>query len=232
MLHQRSRVPSCARLAITRATGASTIALLAVACARQPAPCLGARSCSAGLECLAARCSLEGDVPVDPHSSRRVLTPTKLWVGSPRLQGSVPATLTFGGTPAAVLYLEFERLAARGEIDAAFLILEPVTASNAGGDVQLEVRRAEAWSGQARFTPSQRPRLSPPVARGMARAHPPLPARIDVTRLMRFLSANPQLAPTLVVRAETGSSSFSVSTGAGSGSAPRLDVYLRRAELK
>lgn len=172
-------------------------------------------------------------MPVDPHSSRRLLTPSDLWVGNPRVPAGVPATVTFGDIAAASLYLEFERIATGGEIDAAFLILEPVVASNAGGDVRLEVRRAEDGSRLARFTPSQRPRLSPPVARGIARAHPPLPARIDVTRLMRFLAANPQLASTLVVRAEAGSSSsFSVSTGAGSGNAPRLDIYLRPAKLK
>jgi hypothetical protein len=49
---------------------------------------------------------------------------------------------------------------------------------------------------------------------------------------MRFLWANPELAPTLVVSAEAGSNGFSVSTGAGSGAAPRLDVYLRTGKLK
>lgn len=199
-------------------------------CAAPGEPCLGANGCGRGFECLAARCVLEGTTPVDPATLRRHARPSALAVAGGAAPPELGAAVTLGNPAVApsALYLDFERVWTTGTIEAAFLVLSTAQGALAGADVELLVARAQSPWSVSSFSWAEKPGIGRAEARGIARAAPELPVRIDVTELVRFFRDHPARAHGLVVyaRSDTGPG-VTLSTGLGDGPAPELDVYLR-----
>jgi hypothetical protein len=206
-------------------------ALLLAGCGTTPQPCLGATGCPASTECLAARCVDEGSAPVDPSTERVLLNPSGIAVAASSAPDAIGASVTFGNASSApvALYLRFEQTWRAGPVDSAFLILEPSAGTVGGLDLEVEVGRADrSWTGPG-FSWSERPGISPPFSRAVARSSPRMPVRIDVTELLRFFADHPAQDFGLVLRARSaGGAGVTLSTGVGGGPPPRLDVYLVR----
>lgn len=203
-----------------------------LACSASPRPCLSASTCPGGTECLAARCVLDGSVPVDPESERVVAMPTELALATVTSPEALGPSITLGNSARSpvALYLRFEQTWRPGSIVAAFLLLEPTAGAITGPDLELEVWRvAHGWAGPG-FAWSEKPGFAPPSSRAIARSAPRFPVRFDVTRLVRFLTDHPAKDHGLVLRAvsETGPG-ITLDTGLGGGVPPRLEVYFARA---
>jgi hypothetical protein len=158
-----------------------------------------------------------------------VLAPIALAVASDAATPDLAASVRFGsaGSGPVALYVRFDSKAYSEDTESAFLLLDPESHSTPSEDIELEVGRARrAWQGSD-FSWAGQPGFTSPVARGVARTHPALPIRIDVTELVRFIAAHPPAAFGFVVRArEKRPFGVSVATGMYGGSAPRLDIYV------
>jgi hypothetical protein len=115
-----------------------------------------------------------------------------------------------------------------GEIDGAFLLLEPASnGSQLAGDLPIEVWRiTEDWvSDEVSWL--KRPTLSYPFSRAVGRSGRS-PVRVDVTEHIRSFAEHPRAAFGLAIRCEAKSGGgISYSTGFGGGAPPRLEVYSR-----
>ena len=202
------------------------------ACASLPAPCAGASVCGRGEECLANRCVQAGVLPAPDTSERRVLEPASIVVLAPgRSASDLPAAVTFGSRaegPSLLLLRFVPRWPAHSRIASAFLLLDPWPGTQPNlEDVPVEVWRIEAPWQAHQVTWLDRPRLGYPRSGGLARTAPPSVLRVDVTRLVRELTAPGRHDHGMAVasRADSpGGASFA--TGASGGYAPRLEVYL------
>jgi hypothetical protein len=190
--------------------------------------------CSADMECLANRCVPLGSDPVQPSTRRIVAAPSAIAVVSSRGTGgeTLPAAVTFGGAAegAAALYLRFAPVwHGAGAIQNAFVLLEPLPGTQiAPDDVEVEAWRvAGAWD-PLRLAWLAQPRLAPPRARGIARASPPAPLRIEVTEIVRYWQKHARSERGLAIKSAAGDAfGASFATGAGGGAAPRLELYAR-----
>ncbi|MCC6217268.1 MAG: hypothetical protein IT376_20590 [Polyangiaceae bacterium] len=216
-----------------RAPGALGIgALLALACAPGPQPCVTPGTCPTGEECLANRCVASGGEPVAPGARRVVLAPVELAViREGRALRGLPLAVTFGraGAPREALLLGFGgELRRDGELEAAFLVLEPVEGEPSAEDVPVRVSRVlERWR-PGEVGGRRAPAAGEPSARGVARTRPALPLRVDVTAIVRRWRADPHGAAGVVVRADAESpDGATYALGSGRGRAPYLELYLR-----
>lgn len=208
---------------------ALALTLSAVGCASRPVPCAGAGGCPKGHECLASRCAIEGGAPVPAETRRFLLTPAAIAIADGEPAQGVAASVTLGAHASApsALYLRFEQSWRKGQVRAAFLLLEPRPGALAGQDVPLEVwRTGRRWTASS-FRWSEQPGFAPPFALGIGRAAPALPVRVDVTEIVRYFAQHPSADHGFVVRAgERSGAGITLSTGVDGGAAPRLDVYL------
>ena len=211
--------------------GAACLAL--AACRASPEPCSSPGTCPEGSECLANRCVPAGGEPVTSDSNRRVSEPIAIAVVSAHAQSSreLPAVATFGGSARGktALYLRFNPIwRGGGKIDSAFLLLDPAEGRAPNADVTVT-----AWRVRGRWSPErlhwlEQPELAPPSADGIARGAPPLPLRIDVTRIVQYLAKHPGSDRGFALIASSGAGpGVGFATGAAGGRAPRLEVYLR-----
>ncbi len=199
------------------------------ACNALPEPCAGAQSCSAGRECLAARCTIEGGLPVAASTRRVRVAPAALALAGPKPALSIPPSVVLGARwhDTRALYLRFPQTWRGGRVRSAFLLLEPQGAARTGADVVLEVGCAGRDWHPRELSVNEQPGLVAPFSRGIARAAPALPVRVDVTEIVRFWAEHPERDHGLGVRASSVTDvGVSLATGAAGGSAPRLDVYL------
>ena len=207
-----------------------SVAAFAFGCARGPIPCAGAGSCPSGRECLASRCVLEGSAAVPNAARRLLLRPSALGVARGRESnpGMAPGvTLGRRADNDTALYVRFDSQWNQGRIVSAFLLLDPLPGSPSASDITLEVWRARRDFTSTTFAWSAQPGLAPPYARGISRALPPSPVRVDVTELLSFLAAHPSQDHGFVVRAtEQSEVGVTLATGLDGGLPPRLDVYL------
>ena len=172
-------------------------------------------------------------MPAD--SQRLVAEPSAMALVSARGQregGELPPAVTFGGGAegAAALYLRFPPVwRGKQRVEAAFVVLEPMPGTAASSeDVEVEVWRVRvpwksedlSWLGQ--------PERALPKSRGIARATPAAPLRIDVTELARYFAAHAQSDFGIALECGSGSGAgASYATGASGGRGPRLELYLR-----
>ena len=181
--------------------------------------------------------------PVAPDTTRMVLDAAEIAVVRAQVPGKssagtgLPPTITFGGPAPSdeQLLVRFPRSWAAGDVDAAFLLLEPATSADpTGADVQLQVALAgTAWSAG---TLDHAPPARAPKSAGLARTRPPSPLRLDVTAQLKALQGLERADHGLLVRSDGlagGSLPHSLpdhgatySTGTD-GELPRLDVYFR-----
>jgi hypothetical protein len=164
-----------------------------------------------------------------------VLIPSAIAIANREPARGVAASVTLGAEASApsALYVRFEQSWRKGQVRAAFLLLEPRPGALAGPDVPLEVWRTERrWTGSG-FGWSEQPGFAPPFARAIGRAAPALPVRVDVTEIVRYFAKHPNADHGFVVRAgqQTGAG-ITLSTGVDGGSAPRLDVYLEEQKTR
>jgi hypothetical protein len=217
-----------------RAAAALWFAICALACAASPTPCMGVGTCPEGSECLANRCTVLGADPVAADTRRMVVTPASMAVvsaTSPGPSSELPPAITFGGSAgAAALYLDFpaEWLRAR-HIEAAFLILDPMPGTpRASKDVRVRAWRVAGDWDRSELTWLAQPQLAPPSAAGIARTAPPMPLRVDVTSIVRYLAEHRRDDHGIALKAGGGSAvGASFATGASGGNAPRLELYVR-----
>jgi hypothetical protein len=125
------------------------------------------------------------------------------------------------------LYLRFPPSFRGSKVRAAFLLLDPRPGTPAGPDVPLEVWRADGEWRPEQVTSRAQPGFALPVATAIGRSAPPSLVRVDVTEIVQFLAAHPELDHGLVVRATArGTLGIAFATGVAGGNAPRLDVYV------
>ncbi|HEY2408271.1 MAG TPA: DNRLRE domain-containing protein [Polyangiaceae bacterium] len=143
--------------------------------------------------------------------------------------GALPTAVTFGGAgEQTILLVAFERSwARRGRVQAALLHLDPREGSPASdGVVSLHASRIRDPWRAAELTWENRPALNPPYAEANAEAHGEL--RIDVSALIRSADKHPDEDYGVALSAERGSGAGATfATGAGGGSAPWLEVFVR-----
>jgi hypothetical protein len=203
---------------------------LAVACAPRAVPCLGVDGCPVNTECLAARCVNFSAAPVASASRRISATPSRMAIATDDRSWNLGPSAVLGSDSSdTTLYLHFAPIWQTGRLDSAFLILEPARGALPGDDVPLQVFRVQGpWTAPAESR-GRALRLVSPTARGIGRAFPDLPVRIDVTAIVRYLARNPDGNYGLAVRATRGAPpGLAISTGLDGGSPPRLDVYFER----
>ncbi len=216
---------------------AVTAVLGAVGCARPlDTPCASPPHCPEGYECLANRCSLLGDEPIAAETTRIVIDPSHIAVvqaRAPRDLAAVPPAVTFGSRAlgATALYLRFEPrwTEAGGEVDRAFLLLEPMAGGRSDtNDVLVDVWRIrEPWSEKT-VTWLDQPSVAPPTSTGIARSSPPSVLRIEVTEHVRYFRRHRHAARGLVVKARPATAhGATFATGVGGGSPPKLEIYMR-----
>ena len=199
------------------------------ACASHGVPCASPSGCPRGKECLASRCVPEGSTPVPSRSRRILLTPTGLALAGPEASDSLPPSVTLGQTAEGprAFYLRFPGTFRGSRVRAAFLLLEPRPGAPAGPDVPLEVWRADRDWRPEEVTARAQPGFALPVATAIGRAAPPALVRVDVTEIVQFLAAHPDLDHGVVVRATSKNpAGIAFATGVAGGTAPRLDVYV------
>lgn len=206
----------------------ATLAALTLACSPAATPCLGAASCPAAEACIAARCAPEGSAPVSASSRRSTLVADEVSQAEGDRVEVAGASVVLGAGSEPVLYLGFPPLWQGLEIEAAFLVLEAVPATLPGDDVPLEVfRLRRSWDAERRIRGLPSP-LARPSVRGLGRATASLPVRIDVTPILRHLARESEPEQGLAVRAaKRVPPGLAIATGFGSGSPPRLDLYVR-----
>jgi hypothetical protein len=196
-------------------------------CAAGPRPCRSSVACASGSECLANRCLSVGDEPVAAGSTRLLLEPLSVAVvREAGAAGPLPSSVSFGATTgrSEQLLVRFPDARSQLDVDAAFLLLQPMAdADPTGSDIEVEVTRAAApW---ASGTLQQAPPHAGPSSIGLARTRPPSVLRIDVTALIRASTPRGSSDHGLLVRAlSSGVRAAAYSTGSD-GDAPRLDVY-------
>jgi hypothetical protein len=207
------------------------ILLQASACAPLPTPCFGQDACPVGEECLANRCSPVGGEPVAPDSARQVAEVLDLAIVAEHFDfgASLPQELTLGaerlGTTLVLMRFEpvWRRLAG---ISQAFLLVDPLPEGRVSlHDVEVELWRIDGeWSTREVSWHAQPP-LAHPAAQGIARSGP-LPLRMDVTRVIRYLMAHPRADHGLALRAPAGrGAGVRLASGMGGGHPPRLEIY-------
>jgi len=138
-----------------------------------------------------------------------------------------PAVVLGASDSDAALFLRFAPIWRGARIDAAFLLLDPAPKTVTREDVPLEVSRIHGpW--EPPDNPRQRLTRALPSVRGIGRAFPETPIRIDVTPIVRYLAEHPDRDLGLVVSATREvPPGLAIATGLGGGSPPRLEVYLR-----
>lgn len=165
-------------------------------------------------------------------SARRVRAPThELALVCESASDPVDSTsITFGSRSigATAAFLRFDPVWTRlRRIDAAFVVLEPLT----GTASTLESVDVDAWRVLESWTRSElawthQPDLGPPHSRAVAQGGPPVPLRIDVTEWARYVHAHPRSDHGIAIEAPAGAGpGSSFSTGLGGGAAPLLEVY-------
>jgi hypothetical protein len=114
----------------------------------------------------------------------------------------------------------------RSEIAAAFLLLTLSSGVEPTDDVPLEVwTLGRAWSPES-VSRGQRPPLSQPMARGLARSSPSSIVRVDVTTVVRALARAPSDDGVAILAASAHGPGVTLMTAAAG--APQLEVYLAR----
>jgi hypothetical protein len=138
-----------------------------------------------------------------------------------------PSVVLGSKTADGTLYLQFAPLWRGRRLRAAFLMLDPMPGTLAGDDVPLEVFRLRgSWDPAPLVRGAQSP-LSLPRARGVGRASPGLPVRIDVTAIVHYYRQNPREKSGFAVRAlHRAPPGLAVATGFAGGAPPRLELYL------
>ncbi len=211
--------------------GAAFCLATLVGCAPRDAPglCRGQGECDKNRACIVGRCRPRAE-PVVPLASRRiVLEPTKVAVLSSRENERVdPSTIGFGRASAGdvVMLLAFDdALGSDVELDSAFLVLEPAEgAPSPFSPVPIEIASIrDEWSRES-VSWGRQPSLGLPetVADATPRSHNSL--RIDVTHF--FGSAQTGHGIAILAKGKDPIGAF-YATGLGTGTAPRLELYLK-----
>jgi hypothetical protein len=184
-----------------------------IGCVRQPQACARVDSCGTGYECLAGRCVPFGGEPVPPDTERLVRFPCEVRVSPWRSGEAAPAVVTFGDAQKRqTLLLRFEAIPRGFELDSAFLLLEPVTATApATHDLTIVATRATSSHGS-------------PSSNGIARAGSANPLRIDVTALVRSQAGSAADLTFRIEAEDTAPHGASYALGS-SGKLPLLEVY-------
>jgi hypothetical protein len=157
-------------------------------------------------------------------SGRSVLSPSRVGVLTSRADTlALPRTVALGASAAgrALLYLEFQRPEAPGQLLRASLLLSAERALGPG--VEIEVSRADAPGGELRRW-SDRPRALQP--RSVALLEPEHGVtRLDVTELLREPSERGEPLRLMLGADPREGEGVSIATGVAGGRAPRLELY-------
>jgi hypothetical protein len=205
----------------------------ASAAGRAGTPCERGGACAAGTSCVVGRCRPAGAAPASGDSARQVVAPDELAVLSAHgPEDASPDAIAFGQAArgSTVLLLRYApRWADGAEVEAAFLVLEPLAgAPSVQLPVRVELARVlEPWSA-ASATWARQPRLGLPAPAATLRPAPPGPLRLEVTEIVRGWAKRPRGEHGIAVVA-SGEDPFGAvfTSGRSDGQAPRLEVYLR-----
>jgi hypothetical protein len=183
------------------------------------------------------RCRRPKDEPIAPSDARRlVLFPDETAVVAPSGPSGggteLPEAIALGraSSGAATLLLHFEvPIVDKGEVTAAFLVLDPVEgAPPPGRPVDVEVARIlEPWRADA-VSWGRLPRLDVPERAGRVGGRMAGPARFDVTHVVReWARRRPEDHGLAVLADPADPFGASYSLGVSGGQGPRLEVYVR-----
>lgn len=142
---------------------------------------------------------------------------------------ALPTAVTFGGADGDVaLYLRFPAVWRGADVEAAFLLLEPMPGALVGAaNVPVEAWRVDGEWQPATLAWLSQPRLAQPSSRGLARSAPPQTLRIDVTALVRYLAGHPGSDRGIALRGRSAvPPGATFATGIAGGRAPWLEVYV------
>ncbi len=220
-----------------RTPALASIALLA-ACGGSPAgsEVCTPGSCGAGRACVVERCRPADASPTPADSQRLLLPPSDLAVLASRDvvagEAALPDVIALGreATGGLVVLLRFTPTwRADADVLSAFVVLEPAkSAPPATGPITVEVARVlEPWTSTT-ATWGRQPRLDLPELGAVVRPRTPRPLRIDVTALVHAWARHRDDDHGLALLAgATDPFGSAYATGAGDGTGPRLEVYLR-----
>lgn len=182
---------------------------------------------------MVGRCRPDGATPASGDSARQVVAPDELAVISARgAQDAHPDAIALGQAArgSTVVLLRYApRWSDRAEVEAAFLVLEPLAgAPPLQLPVRVELARVlEPWSA-ATATWARQPRLALPTPAATLRPSAPAPLRVEVTEIVRGWAKRPRHEHGIAILAG-GDDPFGAvfASGRSDGHAPRLEVYLR-----
>ncbi|WP_136919692.1 hypothetical protein [Polyangium aurulentum] len=218
---------------------AISLAAALCGCAQSPPGppiCSEPGTCAEGRTCVVGRCRPNGGAPAPVESRRLVLLPDAAAVVSsagPSGGGdALPETLSLGrsASGSVSLLLHFAvPIAERGEVAAAFLILDPLAgAPQPGGAVPLQIARIlDPWRPET-VSWGRHPQLDLPEKAGAVGPSLLAPARIDVTHLVRLWAERRPDDHGIAVLADASDPfGATFSLGITEGKGPRLEVYVR-----
>lgn len=218
---------------------AVSLAAALCGCAQSPPGpplCNEPGTCAEGRTCVVGRCRPDGGAPAPIESRRLVLMPDAAAVvsssGPSGGGGELPEALAFGrsASGAVSLLLHFSvPIVERGEVAAAFLVLDPLAgAPQPGSAVPLEVARIlDPWRPET-VSWGRHPQLDLPEKAGAVGPSLLAPARLDVTHLVRaWAERRPDDHGIAVLASATDPFGATFSLGISEGRGPRLEVYVR-----
>ena len=196
------------------------------------ASCAVAGDCVEGTPCVLGSCQAEARVPVGGRTRRVVSSPKDVAAIAETLEGSEHATLTLGGRGVgdAEILLAFDhQLALDADIEAAWILLDPVPAAPAATElVEIEARDVPASFRGDELDWRRRPPLGRPVSTTRTRGAEGAALRLDVTDLVRtWLHAGRREGRVALLARGSADLGATFTTGLGAGIGPRLEVYVR-----
>lgn len=200
-------------------------------CASAPRPCVVTEGCPGAQVCQVGRCTLIDELPAQIEARRRVIEPTEArYVDGASGEGAPELRLGSQAAGGAVLLVRYEADLGPGEIESAFLLLDPVEGAPPSATVtEISVSPVlEPWGPAG--DGARLPRVGAPEARALLSFSPPRAFRVDVTALVKAWSRGTSGQRGLALHAPRGSglgARFGWADAGGTG--PRLDVYLRPA---
>jgi hypothetical protein len=216
-----------------------SLAVALCGCAQSPPGpplCSEPGTCAEGRTCVVGRCRPGSSTPAPVESRRLVLLPDAAAVVSsagPSGGGNaLPETLSLGrnASGSVSLLLHFAvPIAERGEVAAAFLILDPLAgASQPGSAVPLQIARIlDPWRPET-VSWGRHPQLDLPEKAGAVGPSLLAPARIDVTHLVRaWAERRPDDHGIAILAYASDPFGATFSLGITEGKGPRLEVYVR-----
>lgn len=202
--------------------------------------CSGTGACGTEL-CVVGRCRPADAVPSPPDTRRVLLDPRDIAVlasgapgapGGPGARASLPDAIALGREDrgSEVVLLRFSATwRDDADVMSAFIVLAPVAgAPPPRRSATIEVARIlDPWSPDT-VSWGRQPRLDLPQTAAVLRARTAVPARIDVTHLVRAWPKRRDVdhGIALLVRGDDPIGA-AYSMGVTDGPGPRLEVYVR-----